>query len=86
MTVIGESRRSIRNHQFKYNLYVEFGEELYDLVNDPEEIVNLAQNPEYAEIKADLREKLDTWIEENQDEFYTYEVTEMQSNGPIMGQ
>jgi len=31
--------RSIRNHQFKYNLYIEFGEELYDLVNDPEEIM-----------------------------------------------
>jgi arylsulfatase A-like enzyme len=78
--------RSIRNHQFKYNLYVEFGEELYDLVNDPEEIVNLAQDPMYAEAKADLRDKLDTWIEENQDEFYSYEVTEMQSTGPIMGQ
>jgi len=78
--------RSIRNHQFKYNLYIEFGEELYDLVNDPEEIMNLAQDPVYAEVKADLRGKLDTWIEENQDEFYSYEVTEMQSTGPIMEQ
>jgi len=37
-------------------------------------------------VKADLRDKLDTWIEQNQDEFYSYEVTEMQSTGPIMEQ
>ena len=77
--------RSIRSHNFKYNIYVEFGEELYDLVNDPEEIINLAGDPEYAAVKVDLRDKLDTWIEQNQDVFYSYEVTEMQSSGPIMG-
>jgi arylsulfatase A-like enzyme len=78
--------RSIRSHRFKYNLYVEFGEELYDLVNDPEELVNLAEDSEYSAVKADLRDKLDNWMEENGDDFYAYEVTEMQSSGPIMGQ
>ena len=78
--------RSIRNHQFKYNLYTEFGEELYDLVNDPEEITNLAGDPEHAGVKTDLRQKLDGWIEENQDAFYSYAITDMQSSGPIMGQ
>ena len=77
--------RSIRTHEFKYNLYVQFGEELYDLKNDPEEIVNLAGDATYAEVKADLRSKLDTWIGENGDAFYSYTVTEMQSTGPIMG-
>ena len=77
--------RSIRTHEFKYNLYLEFGEELYDLKNDPEEIVNLAGNAAYAQVKADLLSTLNTWIEENGDEFYSYTVTEMQSTGPIMG-
>jgi len=76
--------RSIRTHDFKYNLYVRFGEELYDLKNDPEEIVNLAGDAEYAGVKADLRDKLNTWIEENGDEFYSYSATAMQSTGPIM--
>jgi len=77
--------RSIRTHEFKYNLYVQFGEELYDLETDPEEIVNLAGDPEYAQVKADLRSTLDTWMAENGDDFYSYTVTEMQSTGPIMG-
>ena len=64
---------------------MQFGEELYDLENDPEEIVNLAGDPEYAQVKADLRSRLDTWIAENGDDFYSYTVTEMQSTGPIMG-
>jgi len=77
--------RSIRTHDFKYNLYVEFGEELYDLRNDPEEIVNLAGDAAYTLVKADLRDRLDKWIEENGDQFYSYSPTEMQSTGPIMG-
>jgi len=75
--------RSIRTHNFKYNLYLEFGEELYDLKNDPEEIVNLANVPEFARQKANLRVKLDKWIKDNKDDFYSYEITEMQSSGPV---
>ena len=77
--------RSIRTHEFKYNLYVQFGEELYDLKNDPEEIVNLAGDAEYADMKLDLRRALDTWMLENGDDFSSYAVTEMRSTGPIMG-
>ncbi len=76
--------RSIRNHQFKYNLYLEFGEELYDLENDPNEIVNLANDAKFAKVKAGLRIQLDKWMKENNDEFYSYQVTEMQSSGPVM--
>jgi choline-sulfatase len=77
--------RSIRTHEYKYNLYTQFGEELYDLKNDPEEIVNLAGDAAYADVKADLRSTLDTWIRENEDAFYSYSVTEMRSTGPIIG-
>ncbi|MDQ8186555.1 sulfatase [Pelagicoccus sp. SDUM812002] len=36
-------------------------EELYDTVNDPNELVNLAGKPEFAEQMQSLREQLDTW-------------------------
>jgi N-sulfoglucosamine sulfohydrolase len=44
--------------------------ELYDVINDPDEIKNLASNPEYASILADLKARLksfqvrtnDPWI------------------------
>jgi len=36
-------------------------EELYDLEADPDEVMNLAADPEYATVLADLRKQLDTW-------------------------
>jgi arylsulfatase A-like enzyme len=42
-------------------------EELYDIVIDPHEINNLADNPEYAEVLASMRIILDNWIEESDD-------------------
>jgi len=40
------------------------GEELFDIVKDPYEWNNLADDPKYAGIKADLRKRLLTWMEE----------------------
>jgi N-sulfoglucosamine sulfohydrolase len=42
-------------------------EELYDLRSDPHEVRNLAGSSEQASTKADLRAKLDRWIEESND-------------------
>lgn len=42
-------------------------EELYDLVNDPFEIDNLAENPDYSEIVQEYATVLDQWIEETDD-------------------
>ncbi|MFR9498704.1 MAG: sulfatase, partial [Rikenellaceae bacterium] len=42
-------------------------EELYDIVNDPHEIHNLAADPAYAEVLAKMRDRLETWIEETDD-------------------
>ena len=36
-------------------------EELYDLVDDPREVNNLADSPEYKEVMDTLRDKLETW-------------------------
>jgi uncharacterized sulfatase len=42
-------------------------EELYDLNKDPYELYNLADNNEYSEILAELRDELDQWIEDTGD-------------------
>ena len=42
-------------------------EELYDLENDPDEVVNLAGDPAYVEVLNEMRDALDGWIEETDD-------------------
>ena len=51
--------RSIRTDQFRYSLYAEGEEELYDHGNDPGEHTNEAGNPEYSSIKADLEKEME---------------------------
>jgi N-sulfoglucosamine sulfohydrolase len=46
-------------------------EELYDLERDPDELHNVAGDPVYDEIKADLRERLEEWMVEQGDVHYT---------------
>jgi hypothetical protein len=45
----------VRTTQYKYVAYNTKEEELYDLVNDPYEIQNLAKKTAYATVKANLR-------------------------------
>jgi hypothetical protein len=42
-------------------------EELYDLSEDPHELNNLALHPDFAELKQELRRKLDVWIKDSGD-------------------
>ena len=42
-------------------------EELYDTQADPFELVNLAENPKYAEIKAGLKKELFAWMKQQND-------------------
>jgi arylsulfatase A-like enzyme len=67
--------RMVRTRSFKYNRYIRHGEELYDLKNDPHEVKNLADNPRYANVKAALSRKLDEWIKDNDDPFYSLDTT-----------
>ncbi|MGD8534248.1 MAG: sulfatase-like hydrolase/transferase [Candidatus Aminicenantes bacterium] len=48
------SEFSVRTERWRYTRYIDDSEELYDHNMDPEEWTNLAQNPEYAEIKKQL--------------------------------
>ena len=67
--------RMIRTQRYKLNKYIGYRNELYDLKNDPFELNNLANNPEYSKIKEDLSRKLDAWIKSNNDPFYSQKPT-----------
>ena len=69
--------RSIRGKGWKYNLYTDWGEELYHLDKDPEEIENLADDPKHAGMKRKLKKQLDRWIKENDDPFYSFTTTSL---------
>ncbi|HCZ05239.1 MAG TPA: acetylglucosamine-6-sulfatase, partial [Verrucomicrobiales bacterium] len=56
----------IRNQQFKYVRYVDHDslEFLHDLKNDPDELVNLATDPSYADTLVTMRTRTDIRVEE----------------------
>ena len=49
---------SVRGKRWRYSLASDGGEELYDHKNDPFEWRNLANNPEYSVVKANLKNQL----------------------------
>jgi len=49
---------SVRNEKWRYILYADGSEELYDMVNDPNEFNNLAEKSQYASVKSALKERL----------------------------
>lgn len=55
---------SVRSKDFRYTLCPDGGEELYDHRNDPNEWTNLAADPNHAEAKADLRQKMEALVGE----------------------
>ncbi|MBN2293829.1 MAG: sulfatase-like hydrolase/transferase [Pirellulales bacterium] len=67
--------RMIRTVTFKFNRYIRHGDELYDLKNDPGELVNLADDAGYAAKKKELLGELDGWIKANNDPFYSLKAT-----------
>jgi arylsulfatase A-like enzyme len=51
--------RSIRSARFRYTLYPRGnGEQLFDLLEDPDELQNIAQDPRHRSSKAELRDCL----------------------------
>ena len=52
----------IRTESWKYVYSPGERDELFDLVADPREIVNLADDPQYASVVAELRERLLRWM------------------------
>ena len=60
----------IRKGKFKFNYYVDYHSELFDLDVDPDEETNLAQDPKYAEVCTEyeklLREIVDPEVVDRQ--------------------
>lgn len=56
----------VRNEQYKYVRYVDHGgyEFLHDLTNDPDELVNLAADPQHAKTLQAMRERTDKRVTE----------------------
>ncbi|MGA2499084.1 MAG: sulfatase [Tepidisphaeraceae bacterium] len=71
----GPSKQFILNHRdesetgrfFKLACGKRPGEELYDLRQDPGELINIAGRPEYAADRARLRAALDQWMKDTSD-------------------
>lgn len=59
--------RALMTQRYKYVYNEGQIEELYDLAVDPYELRNLYDEPEYQELKADMREKLIEWGEKYND-------------------
>lgn len=67
-----EPGRMIRTECFKYTHYLEEeGEELYDLRNDPGELNNLIDSPEYLKVLKDHRELLREHVAATEDPYFT---------------
>lgn len=56
----------MRNYVMRYTLRPK--EELYDVENDPYELINLAEKPEYASVKSSLIKELSQWMKVQGDE------------------
>ncbi|MBP6610067.1 MAG: sulfatase [Paludibacter sp.] len=58
ITTLGQNEHSIRTLQYRYIVYNDGTEELYDHFIDPLEWINLAKNPRFAKLKTDLRKHI----------------------------
>lgn len=54
--------RMLRTANFKYCLYSNGQEELYDLKADPSEIHNLVSVPEYSAVRTEIKLRLEEWM------------------------
>ncbi len=61
----GDSQKNV--NQFNKTKVID---ELYDLVNDPDEYQNLVADPEYAEVAKQLRDRIDVYFEKYADQKY----------------
>ncbi len=63
-------QRAVQTPKWKllyFNFYGEKHTMLYDMENDPQEVVNLYNNPAFADVITEMRGRIDEWIEETGD-------------------
>lgn len=54
----GDWARTVRTREFRYTLYLDNGEQMFDLRNDPDEQNNVVADPAYAGVCQELRDML----------------------------
>jgi len=57
-------------------------EELYDLRNDPYELNNLTDNPDYAKIKGRLKKELERWMQQQADKGNATQLKAIERQAP----
>jgi arylsulfatase A-like enzyme len=65
VTTFGYKNYGVRSERYRYIVYEDGTEELYDHTNDKWEWKNLADNPEYTEVKKMMRKELPTHHQPN---------------------
>jgi arylsulfatase A-like enzyme len=68
--------RMVRTRRWKYTRYRKWGEELYDLRDDPGELNNLADSDVHSGTKRNLSNILDRWIQKTADPFESLSPTD----------
>ena len=58
LSTFGFGNHAVRSERYRYIRYHDGSEELYDHETDPDEWTNLAGDPDYASIKAELARSL----------------------------
>lgn len=53
----------LRNARWKYNYYPGYASELYDMQNDPEELIDLGESSAHADVRADCHAQMLTLVE-----------------------
>ena len=60
--ILHPDAKMVRTDRYKYCYYVGNGAELYDLKNDPDEMHNLADDPDYADVVREMKGRILDWM------------------------
>jgi arylsulfatase A-like enzyme len=74
--------RLVRTPKYKLIVYESRPEEMYDVAKDPQEQKSLANDPAAAEVKADLRKRLDEWMRKTKDPALEWKKPAEQAKAP----
>ena len=58
-------------------------EELYDLKEDPTETKNLAHEPNYKDVKFELKQQLFNWMKKTEDPIFKGKIKDLRGDPPI---
>ena len=64
------SMRMVETEHYKYVFHSNDIDELYDHRDDPDEAVNLAENPAYADVLRDMKLRMVAWLRKTNDHLY----------------